>query len=52
MPTFLGKSWSFRLLCVSFVIFLSVFMCASFPFGFEDGMWDLIVLVPNHCLSF
>ena len=22
-----------------------------FPFGFEGGMWDLIVLIPNHCLS-
>ena len=23
----------------------------SFPFGFEGGMWDLIVLLPDHCLS-
>ena len=23
-----------------------------FPFGFEGRMWDLIVLVPDHCLSF
>ena len=30
---------------------LSIFMCASFPFGFEGGMWGLIVLVPDHCLS-
>ena len=22
------------------------------PFGFEGGMWDLIVLMPDHCLSF
>ena len=22
-----------------------------FPFGFEGRMWDLIVLVPDHCLS-
>ena len=28
---------------------LSVCECA---FGFEVGMWDLIVLVPDHCLSF
>ena len=27
-----------------------VFSC--FPFGFEGRMWDLIVLVPDHCLSF
>ena len=26
-------------------------MCASFPFGVEVGMWDLIGLVPDHCLS-
>ena len=27
---------------------LSVCVCASFPFGFKGGMWDLIVLVPGH----
>ena len=26
---------------------LSGFMFASFPFDFEDQMWDLIVLVPE-----
>ena len=31
---------------------LSVYVCTSSPFGFDGGMWDLIVLVPNHCLSF
>ena len=31
---------------------LSVCECASFPFGFEGRMWDLVVLVPDHCLSF
>ena len=41
----MGKSCSFSLLSVSFVN-------ASFPFGFEGGLWDLIVLVPDHCLSF
>ena len=30
---------------------LSVCMSASFPFGFEGGMWDLILLVPDYCLS-
>ena len=29
---------------------LSFPVCFSFPFGFEGGMWDLIVLVPYHCL--
>ena len=29
------------------------FISASyFPFGFEGRMWDLIVSVPDHCLSF
>ena len=23
-----------------------------FPFGFEGRIWDLIVSVPDHCLSF
>ena len=31
---------------------LSVCVCAAFRFGFEGGMWDLLVLVPDHCLSF
>ena len=25
-------------------------VCASFPFGFESGMWDLIVIVPDYYL--
>ena len=25
---------------------------ASFPFGFEGGMWDLILLVLDHYLSY
>ena len=31
---------------------LSLCMCASFPIDFEGAMLDLIVLVPDHCLSF
>ena len=27
-------------------------MCAYFPFGFADGIWYLIVLIPGHRLSF
>ena len=26
-------------------------VCPSFPYGIEGGMWDLIVLIPDHCLS-
>ena len=29
----------------------SVCVYASFPFGFEGGMWDLVVLLSDHCLS-
>ena len=31
---------------------LSNYAFSYFPFGFEGRMWDLIVSVPDHCLSF
>ena len=31
---------------------LSVCMCPSFPFDFEGYLWELIVSVPDQCLSF
>ena len=33
-----------------FLINLAV--CALFHFGFRGGIWDLIVLVPDHCIPF
>ena len=30
----------------------SVYVFCYFPFGFEGRMWDLIVSVLDHCLSF
>ena len=30
----------------------SVNVFSYFPFGFEGRIWDLIVSVPDHCLSF
>ena len=30
---------------------LSIFVSTYFPFGFESGIWDLIVLIPGGCLS-
>ena len=30
---------------------LSVCVFASFPYGFEGGMWDLIIFIPDHRLS-
>ena len=48
MTTCLRKSCSFVRI---FRERLSVCMCASFLCGFEGGMWDLIVLIPDYCLS-
>ena len=31
---------------------LSIYVFSYFPFGFEGRIWDLIVSVPDHCLSF
>ena len=45
MTTCLGKSCSFCLPRVPFVF-------SYFPFGFEGRIWDLIVSVPDHYLSF
>ena len=30
----------------------SIYVFSYFPYGFEGRMWDLLVLVPDHCLSF
>ena len=30
----------------------SIYVFSYFPFGFEGRVWDLIVSVPDHCLSF
>ena len=30
----------------------SIYVFCYFPFGFEGRIWDLIVSVPDHCLSF
>ena len=51
MTTCVGKRCSFGLLCEYFITFI-IFVCASFPIGFEGGIWGLIVFVPDHYLSF
>ena len=51
MTTCLGKSCAFRLLCLS-IMRVHQFVCVLFRLRFGGGMWDLIVLVPVHCLSF
>ena len=41
-------SCTFINLCVC----VCVCVCMCFPFGFEGGMWSLMVLILDHCLSF
>ena len=31
--------------------FVKVYLVLSVSFGFEGVMWNLIVLIPDHCLS-
>ena len=39
------------ILCTSFVNVYQ-FVCVSFfAFGCEDGKWDVIILIPDYCLS-
>ena len=52
MTTYLGKSCSFCLPRVPFVNCRQFMYFSYFPFGFEGRIWDLIVSVPDHCLSF
>ena len=52
MTTCLGKSCSFWFTASAFRKLLSIYVFSYFPFGFEGMMWDLIVSVPDHCLSF
>ena len=54
MTTCLGNS---RKLFIQFTTsafrkLLSIYVFSCFPFGFVGRMWDLIVSVPDHCLSF
>ena len=51
MTTYLGKSSSFGL-PRAFRKLPSIYVFSYFPFGFESRMWDLIVSVTDHCLSF
>ena len=34
------------------LILPSIYVFSYFPCGFDGRMWDLIVSVPDHCLSF
>ena len=52
MATCLGMSCSFGLPRVPFCKLLSIYVFSCFLFGFEGRIADLIVSVPDHCLSF
>ena len=47
-----GKELFIRFIVSGFRKLLSIYVFSYFPFGFEGRMWDLIVSVPDHCLSF
>ena len=52
MATYLGKSCSFCSPRVPFVNCRQFMYLVISLFGFEGRIWDLIVSVPDHCLSF
>ena len=47
-----GKELFIRFSTRAFHKLLSIYVFSFFPFGFGGKMWDLIVSVPDHCLSF
>ena len=47
-----GKELFIQFTARAFRKLLPVYVFSYFPFGFEGRMWDLIVSVPDHCLSF
>ena len=48
----LGKELFILFAASAFRKLSSIYVFSYFPFGFEDRIWDLIVSVPDHCLSF
>ena len=47
-----GKELFIRFTASAFRKLLSIYVFSYFPFSIEGGMWDLIVSVPDHFLSF
>ena len=47
-----GKELFIRFTARTFRKVLSIYVFSYFLFCFEVGIWDLIVSVPDHCLSF
>ena len=48
----LSTASAFRFTPSAFRKLPPIYVFIYFPFGFEGRMWDLIVSVPDHCLSF
>ena len=47
-----GKKLFIRFTASAFRKLPSIYVFSFFSFDFEGRMWDLIVSVPDHCLSF
>ena len=47
-----GKELFILFVASAFRKLSSIYVLSYFPFGFEGRIWDLIVSVPDHCLSF
>ena len=47
-----GKELFIRFTASAFRKLPSIYVFSYFPFGFEGRIWDLIVSVSDHCLSF
>ena len=47
-----GKELFIRFTASAFRKLPSIYVFSYFPFAFEGRIWDLIVSVPDHCLSF
>ena len=52
MTTYLGKELFILFAASAFRKLASIYVFSYFPFGFEGRIWDLIVSIPDHCLSF
>ena len=52
MTKLVGKELFIRFTASAFRKLPSVYVFSYFPLGFEGRLWDLIVSVPDHCLSF
>ena len=47
-----SKNGIIRFAARAFRKLLSIYVFSYFPFGFAGRIWDRIVSVPDHCLSF